>query len=304
MSINFVRTPSKNYAQVQSQILGLIQAHLPAGSFSETEGVARDGRLNFTLFIHQPADVVMSHGVADKNYFFRKDEEGARIANRLRHVFVPGQWLKRRLVASKRLELAEHQVHAVGWPRLDGLLELQAQRPQEPRDGRRLRVLWAPTHDYARRGDEQVSLSSYPGFEPHLALLEQKFDVQVSLHPRNRRDKVPTVDKLLWADYVISDFGTMVYEAWALGKPVIFPDWVIRDPILAYLPAGSAERHIFSEGIGLHPSSPDELMDMISSGAGICAATEAFLHEYLAPEYTGCSARRTATLLAELAGEA
>lgn len=303
MPINFVRTSSRNYAEVQSQILGLIQARLPDG-FTQTEGVARTGSLNFTLFIHQPADVVMSHGVADKNYFFRKDEQGERIANGLKHVFVPGQWLKRRLVASKRLDLAADQVHAVGWPRLDTLLELQAQRSPEPRDGRRPRVLWAPTHDYARRGDEQVSLSSFPGFEPHLALLEQKFDVQVSLHPRNRRDKVPTVDKLLWADYVISDFGTMVYEAWALGKPVIFPDWVIRDPILTYLPAGSAERHIFSEGIGLHPSSPGELMDMISGGAGICPATLSFLQDYLAPEYTGCSAQRTAELLTELAQRA
>src|SRR5690606_34497442 len=113
---------------------------------------------------------------------------------RLSHVFVPGEWLKRRLVASKRLSLTADRVHAVGWPRLDTLLKLQAQSPLPPAAGRRKRILWAPTHDYARRGDAHVSLSSYPEFEEYIPVLEKHFDVQVSLHPRNRRDKVPTVD--------------------------------------------------------------------------------------------------------------
>jgi len=30
------------------------------------------------------------------------------------------------------------------------------------------------------------------------------------------------------ADVVISDSSTMIYEAWALGKPVVFCDWPCR----------------------------------------------------------------------------
>jgi hypothetical protein len=302
MPINFVRTPSKNYMLVQDQILGLIKQHIPPDRCAETMGEKKPGHLNFSLFIHQPADIVMSHGVADKNYFFRKDEAGDRIANRLSHVFVPGPWLKRRLVANNKLSLSEHQVHVVGWPRLDALVEQQASLPTAPIENRRKRILWAPTHDFARRGDEQVSLSSYPDFADSISLLEQNFDVMVSLHPRNRRDKIPTTDKMLWADYVVSDFGTMVYEAWSLGKPVIFPDWIIKDRILNFLPAGSAEYLIFKEGIGLHPKSLGELIEMLGDAPSVDFHAQNFLDDYLSPEYKGESARRIAALLLELSG--
>lgn len=300
MSINFVRTPSKNYALVQEQILGLIKRQLEPGSWTETESARRDGALNFTLFIHQPADVVMSHGVADKNYFLRKDESGERIANRLSYIFVPGEWLKHRLVTNRKLSLSPEQVHVVGWPRLDTLLSQQSVIASRLEPGRRKRVLWAPTHDYARRGEENLSLSSYPEFEQYLPLLEKHFDVEVSLHPRNRKDKMPTAEKLLWADYVVSDFGTMVYEAWALGKPVLFPSWIIRDRILKYMMAGCAEWHIFNEKIGIHPSSFDEMLEVLLAGCTLDRKVQDFLQEYLEPQYLGCSAKRVATLLEEL----
>jgi hypothetical protein len=296
MILNFVKTSSKNYAEVQEQILGTIKAALPAGCWLESIEARREGSLNFTLFIHQPADVVMSHGLADKNYFFRKDENGERIASRLAHVLVPGEWLRQRLLKAEKLGLSPEQVHVVGWPRLDALMA-QVPAGDPPETQRKKRVLWAPTHDYARRGQEQVSLSSYPEFEPHLQQLQAVFDVQVSLHPRNRRDKVPTTEKLLWADYVVSDFGTMVYEAWALGKPVIFPGWIVRDRILEFLPAGSAESVVFRQGIGLHATSFEELREFIHAGAGVDSAVHAFMDCYLAPEYRGTSAHRVADVL-------
>jgi hypothetical protein len=301
MFVNFVRTKSKNYAKVQEQTLGMIKAALPAGHCLESIGVRREGCLNFTLFIHQPADVVLSHGVADKNYFFRKDKNGERIASRLSHVLVPGEWLRKRLIGSKKLGLSGEQVHVVGWPRLDTLIARQTQLDSEPTIPRRKRVLWAPTHDYARRGQEQVSLSSYPEFEPYVQQLQTEFDVQVALHPRNRRDKVPTNEKLLWADYVISDFGTMVYEAWALGKLVIFPGWIIRDRILEFLPAGCAESVIFRQGIGLHATSFGELRAFIHAAQAIDPIVYAFMDNYLAREYRGTSSQRVADVLLRLA---
>ena len=71
----------------------------------------------------------MSHGVADKNYFLRKDDDGEHISNRLSHLFVPGEWLKRRLLAAKKLDVGPERIHVVGWPRLDVLLAAQQEMP-------------------------------------------------------------------------------------------------------------------------------------------------------------------------------
>ena len=176
--INLVHTKSKNYSGVQQQILGAITRHLAPGEFSTTVGKRTPGSLNFSLFILQPSDVVMSHGLADKNYFLRKDREGERISNRLEHLFVPGEWLKRRLLAWKGLEVDAERIHVVGWPRLDALLATQQEMPVVPREpGARPKVLWAPTHDYARRGKKKDSMSSYPELLEYLPMFEKHFDL-------------------------------------------------------------------------------------------------------------------------------
>lgn len=301
----FVDSAGRNYQDVQAQILGEIIRHLPEGSYTRVtrDGYAdRPGVLSFDLFIRGPAQVLMSHGVADKRYLFMRDQEGRRMVNRRRHVFVPGPWLERRLLTHSGVELRDDQVHCVGWPRLDRLLQLQAQRSASEVGSaeRRKKLLWAPTHDRSRRGEDLVSTSSFPEFEQHLAVLRDKFDVEVSLHPRNRKDKKPTLDKLLEADIVISDFGTMVYEAWALGKPVIFPHWLIGERIIEHL-RGSAEAEIFSKRIGLHAESIDDLIAMAESASAPDAGTLAFLDDYLDPRYKGVSGARIADLLLTLA---
>ena len=267
--INLVHTSSRNYAGVQQQLLGAITKHLPPEDVSTTIGTLSPNSLNFSLFILQPTDVLMSHGLADKNYFLRKDTNGERISNRLKHLLVPGEWLKRRLLKAESLEVDAERIHVVGWPRLDALLATQQAKPVVPRQlGVRPKVLWAPTHDYARRGKDQESYSSYPGLLEFVPMFEKHFDFSVSLHPRNRQDKQPTNHSLLDCDYVISDFGTIVYEAWALGKPVIFPHWLIGRPIKEHL-GRSAETLIFRERLGLHAKSPKQMVDFVMDGTGI-----------------------------------
>src|SRR5690606_6964667 len=126
----------------------------------------------------------------------------------------------------------------VGWPRLDTLLAMQERYKADPARAaasqRRKKILWAPTHDYARRGADNIPISSYPRFLEHIETLGSEFDVEVSLHPRNRPDKKPTAEKLIEADYVIADNGTLVYEAWCLGKPVVFPSWLLADTMKIY----------------------------------------------------------------------
>jgi hypothetical protein len=130
-------------------------------------------------------------------------------------------------------------------------------------------------------------------------MFEKHFDLSVSLHPRNRKNKQPTQLSLLDCDYVISDFGTIVYEAWALGKPVVFPHWLIGDRIKRHL-GQSAEAFIFHERLGFHAASPQQTIDLVMSGAGIDARATAFMDDYLEPAYAGRSGERVAALLESL----
>jgi hypothetical protein len=296
--IHFVLNPADAYLGVQTQLLDLIDAHL--SDPKPERGDYQEGALNFCLFIRSQADVVMSHGVADKSYFWTSDGQGKKFVNSRSHVLVPGEWLKRRLLASNPIRLTSDQIHVVGWPRLD---ELIGQVPGP--SGRRLgspkpRILWAPTHNKRRRGETGRSTSSFPEFENYLRTLSRFAWVDVSVHPRNRTDRTPTGASMPRSDIVVADFGTTVYEAWALGKPVIFPRWLLADRIAEYIP-GSAEAHIFRERIGYHADSFDEMIDIIRGGPVITPDVTSFMADYLAPQYFGCSSARVAEVLTELA---
>lgn len=303
--INLTYAKGPNYTLVQSQIMGTITKHLPEGSWTRSSNERVEGALNFALFIGQDAEVLMSHGVADKSYHWRSDRSGNRLNNG-RHrtdLLVPGKFLADRIAGAPRLDIDRDHVHVVGWPRLDLLLEQQRSLRQRAarllRPRRRTTILWAPTHDFVTRGEEKITLSSYPAFEPYVEQLQKRYDVTVSLHPRNREEKQPTDQALLDADVVISDFGTMVYEAWALGKQVIFPYWLIGDRIAHYHPR-SSEGRIFRERIGLHADSFEELVAFIEAKTPVDDRTRAYLDSYLDPQYLGTSGRRIAELLQQL----
>lgn len=297
--INFVFNTSRNYVEVQRNIFDPIQAQLSEGEYGETLNQRLPGAVNLSLFIRTPADVLLSHGVADKNYFWISGDDGQRLVETFRVILVPGRWLRRRLLRSDKLSIDKSRIFAVGWPRLDALRQMMADVRTHP-PAARPTVLWAPTHDNVKRGEEQRSTSSYPDFEAYMPKLAQKYDTRVSLHPRNRDDKVPTTQKLVEADYVVSDFGTLVYEAWALGKPVIFPRWILGDRIQEYLP-GSAEAHIFRHGIGYHPRSFDEMMDILAGNPVITEDVDRFMVKYLDNYRDGSSAAKIVKVLRRLA---
>jgi hypothetical protein len=298
--INLVRSPSPNYVEVEARIGDAVLRHVPGKRRSSSDEVRSDA-VNLTLFLRDPGDVIMSHGVADKRYFWMRDEQRRPYVERFGDVLLPGRWLRDRLIEDPNIEVDPERLHVVGWPRLDDLLPLQRRWDANdvPPDERRLRVLWAPTHDLRKRGPERRSTSSYPDFEAHLPALAEHADVRTSLHPRNRADKTPTEDALVWADVVISDFGTMVYEAWALGKPVIFPRWILGERLIEYQPR-STEAHLHRENIGLHPGSIDELIDTIRARPTVGEDVRGFLDDYLAPDSYGSSGQRAAAVLEQI----
>lgn len=284
-----------------------IARHIPDGFYSETVGrnINSEDTVNLSFFIQQRSDVLMSHGVADKNYLFMRDaDSGKRLLNDFADVLVPGEWLKARLLNAKTITLTEEQIHVVGWPRMDYLLKLKDENSRDRNSTRGKavsgkRVLWAPTHNYRKRGEEQESTSSYPAFKKHSRAMTERYDFKVSVHPRNRWRKKPTGELLVKSDVVISDFGTLVYEAWSLGIPVVFPRWILKDRIIEYTP-NSAEAYIFENDIGLHAHSFEELCEMADAAIGISSDVSKFMDEYLPGRFLGCSGSTIANLLGTL----
>jgi CDP-glycerol glycerophosphotransferase (TagB/SpsB family) len=297
--INFNYTNSINYNLVQKQLSELIQIHLTETNYQISHEVYKNGYLNFTWFIRDDADVFMSHGAADKNYFWTKKNEltGTLFINNFKFVLVPGLWMKRRMIESKAIKLNPSQIIPVGWPRIDAMRTLQKEYVKEsPND--KITLLWAPTHDFMN-SNKPISTSSYPEFENYAKKLKKTYNVLYSLHPRNRTNKEPTIDKLLNADVVISDYGTMVYEAWALGKPVIFPRWILKDEIIKHF-NGSTEAYIFKNRIGYHPNSYEEMLQIIKSGPVVDQKVHDFMDEYLDNYRDGNSAKKIADTLLRL----
>ena len=99
---------------------------------------------------------------------------------------------------------------------------------------------------------------------------------------------------------MVADFGTTVYEAWALGKPVIFPPGWSADRIAEHMP-GSAESLIFEQRIGYHPDSFDEMIDMVRARPVITPDVSAFMDDYPRAQYFGRSSARVAQVLTEIA---
>lgn len=103
---------------------------------------------------------------------------------------------------------------------------------------------------------------------------------------------------LVDADVVISDAGSLVYEAWALGKPVVFPDWLVKEGVFKHFP-GSFEEQIYREKIGYHVETPEQLGPMVERAlmSGITEREKKFIDGIFPPELRGRSGEVTANLL-------
>ena len=347
-AINFCWGFGKTYPGVQKQIFDLIESQLPPGVVTHTVEDAVEGAVNLSLFIRQgrelddahrvAADVILAHGIADKRYFFTQDSNTSLpLANEYEFLLVPGAWHVNRLIEGMyrrnphyQITVNQSQIKKVGWLRLDQLIAESKIPDREPHH--RLRVLWAPTHNVKPRSNlksiDEIAPSSFPGFKAHVKSMAARYIFRVSLHPRNRSDRTPTGNLLVWSDVIVSDFGTMVYEAWALGKPVVFPRWAIDVDTLINRNPLSAESYVYRNRIGLHPESYEEMIEMLDEiqtqlignrfvrlakrvtriktsrkssvdlrGNGVAR----FVDHYIDPEHRGQDAARTARVLTEIA---
>jgi hypothetical protein len=285
--------------------------HLPKGSY----GVARQptpGAVNAYLATRGRymqgrrevgrVGVQLSHGIADKAY-----RQGSK-ASTFGWMTSPGPAYTRRFVQGG---YPRERIREVGYPKLDPIF--QGKIPAPDRDGR-IRVVWAPTHGgggerYIRgnRLAPGAGATSWWHRREVISLLD-RYDLNVveAPHPRHRPDRRATLAEYVGADVVIADGGSTIYEAMALGIPVVLPAWITARRNLERDGGRSLEGRIYRERIGYHADRPDQLPELARRAAaeGPTAEQEAFIAAVLPPELRGHGGKLHAEFLLELDGGA
>ena len=252
--------------------------------------------LSITFYVRSKADIFMSHGCADKNY---RETMKCKYLSNFKLILVPGPWLKKKLI---NLGVDESKIACVGWPKLDPLFvqkEIYMMNRNKYNTNNLKTILWAPTHNSGQRRvcvKKQKcifsSISSYPDLHLYIDHINKIKGIKIitSKHPRNTQNKKLTFDKLVTCDYVIADSGSTIYEAWALGKPVIFPDWIVKNNINKTI-AGSAEDYIYKNKIGYHPNNINQFVSLLKRDLIIGDDVKKFMEEYMPSRFNGISGK-------------
>lgn len=273
----------RHYNPVVDAMSEPIAAHLAESSYGETPDLDALN-IRYHKDPYPQFDVLISHGIADKGW---RDYHKVR---EFPYVVVSGPaWREKYINQGMPAEM----ILLGGYTKLDPLFQQQTER----RPSERIRVLWAPTHS------NRPSVSSYPRLKSVLARLPGRFEVVTSPHPRE--SKTVTTLPLIDADIVIADSGSTVYEAMALGKPVVFPDWLVKAGVLER-GRGTFEQQIYAEGIGYHAANPRELEACLDRAAaeGLDARAERFIEGIFPRELRGRSGEVTARELERIAADA
>lgn len=199
-----------------------------------------------------PHDIFISHGIGDKNYW-----KGSKISD-FKYAFCPGPtWCNR-----MRDTGFMGEIFITGYTKLDPIF--QGKYTKTKRD--KPYIVWLPTHGYSNK---HKGRSSFPFFSPYLKDFPGCYEIGNGMHPTtkmNRNTKqLPTMQELVDADVIIADAGSTVYEAWAVGKPVIFPDWICKKDVMAHFKndTQNLEYQIYSKGIGYHAKDINHMYQLI-----------------------------------------
>lgn len=260
-----------------------------------------------TYGLHGPVPgetaVFVSHGIADKGW------RNHRKVRTFDYVFVSGpDWSRRMLLDG----YPAAQTIEAGYTKLDPLFNRQVESPWPDRDGR-VRVVYAPTHGGG--GEKFADATRGPGGGPRRTsywdrdlildnLPADWFDVKVAFHPRHRPDRRATLEEYQGADVVIADGGSTIYEAWALGLPVVFPSWLTSQANIAKSTPGSPtfEGLIYTDRLGYHADHASDLPAVVKAAAdsGILPGDQAFIERILPGAYRGRSGEMHAQALEDI----
>lgn len=197
-----------------------------------------------------PHDVFISHGIADKNYWI-----GNKI-DQFNYAFCPGQIWHNRM----RDTGYKGEIFITGYTKLDPLFQGKIEKVERDKPY----VVWLPTHGY---NNKHKGRSSYPMFLQYIDHISDKYIVSNGMHPTTkmhaRKKQVPTIQELVDADVVIADAGSTLYEAWALEKPVIFPDWICKKDVMSHFSPDNLEYQIYAKEIGYHAKDMKHMNQLI-----------------------------------------
>ena len=281
--IVFITDTIRRKNTLAKQIVDQIQSAFSPGVKWTTVGRwhrRRPQNLYVSLLPHISGDVLLGFDLADRRHYFQTDPKGRPLLASFKSILVPGRWTRMQLIDRKLVDIPADQIFVTGSPRVDQLRQLQYALSSSSRA--RPQVLVAPLHSNWR-DQKGVSLTTASELMRYLPLLDEVCDTIYATDPRNTYDKVPITDSLLKADIVITDYTALIYEAWALGKPVIFPRWLTGDRVMKKS-RWIAEAEIYEKKIGHHPMSFQELRSLVELGSDLPLGdgVDAFMQSYVA----------------------
>lgn len=239
-----------------------------------------------------PNDIFISHGIGDKNYWTGDKIEDYRI------VFCPGQLWKDRMIKTGY----KGEIFVTGYTKLDPIFQNKIQRTKRKKPY----ISWLPTHGYSSKNRGR---SSYPFFlNDYKKLPTGSYDIGNGMHPTTKlhsnKKQLPTIRELVDADVVIADAGSTIYEAWALGIPVIFPDWICKKDVMTHFSSDkdNFEYIIYSKQIGYHAKDFNHLLKLIevALSKGMKDEEKEFINGIFPKHLRGNSGKETAKVIKEI----
>lgn len=248
--INFIRY-GDYYLDVIDGFVNPIIKYLPKDKYMISQKYI-DGMLNVSFFAETPphSGIFISHGIADKSY-----RDGARVKD-YDYICVSGDLWKTKMLNQG---VPENKILVNGYTKLDPLFNNDVKFDFKNKD--KIYVLYAPTHNM-NLNKKAVTVSCYPRLDEYFTNIPNDIELLSSVHPANKGLCHATFDFYKYADVVISDCSSTLYEAMALDIPVVFPDWLVKEPILnAY--RNAFEFQIYNEEIGYHAKNINNMWDLI-----------------------------------------
>lgn len=238
-----------------------------------------------------PYDIFFSHGIGDKNYWI-----GPHIKD-YNYAFAWGPSWEERM----RKTGYKGEIFVCGYPKLDPIIngEVEYEKHDKPY------IIWAPTHGYSNK---HRGRSSYPECLSLIKEIPIDYETKICLHPtskmHNKEKHKPTLIELLEADVVIADAGSTLYEAWILGKPVIFPDWICSYDTINHFAKDpdNFEYQIYSKKIGYHAKDMKHMNKLIEIALrdGMKDEEKEFIESIYPSELRGKAGKTAAKYLKQL----
>ncbi|WP_182666515.1 hypothetical protein, partial [Streptomyces calidiresistens] len=120
--------------------------------------------------------------------------------------------------------------------------------------------------------------------------------------PRHAPGRRATLTQYAGAHVVIADGGSTIYEAMALGLPVVLPAWLTAARNLARAGGTLLEATVYRERLGVHVDAPSALEDacITAHETGLEERERAFIEDVLPTFYRGASGAGFAKFLLTL----